>query len=139
MPKKYKKSRKNRSIKKGGFFGWFSRKAPIVGEQCDPNNLPNLKTPDELQMNYQQCCPKSFFGSKNSSPYCKQVDLNYQASVQEEEMNKEYIGIEPEEVYQMKEQEIPQVQLQGPTIKGGRKTKRKQRKVKKSRKNKLKK
>lgn len=117
--------------KKGGFFGLFSRKAPVVGEQCDPNNLPNLKTSDELQMNYQQCCPKSFFGFKNSSPYCKQVDLNYKASIQGEEMNKEYVGVEPEEIYQIKEADMPQPQiLKGGKKKNGRRSRKIRRKTK---------
>ena len=30
-----------------------------------------------MKDNYQKCCPKSMFGSKNSSPYCKQLDLNF--------------------------------------------------------------
>jgi hypothetical protein len=106
--------------KKGGFFGLFSRKAPIVDmTQCDPNNLPNLKSADELKLNYQQCCPKKLFGFKNRSPYCKQVDLNYQAALENEKMNEEYIDIEPQDVYTMKQQEEnnmlpqPQVKLSG--------------------------
>ena len=49
---------------------------------CDPNNLVNIKDAVSLKNNYDKCCPakKSWFGTKkNDSPYCKQVDLNYQA------------------------------------------------------------
>jgi hypothetical protein len=117
--RKHMKKRRTRS-KKGGFFGLFSRKAPIVDSaQCDPNNLPNLRSADELKLNYQQCCPKKLFGFKNKSPYCKQVDLNYQAALENERINEEYVGVEPEDVYAIKQQEEqnmlpePQVKLTG--------------------------
>jgi hypothetical protein len=118
------KKRRTRS-KKGGFFGLFSRKAPIVDStQCEPNNLPNLRSADELKLNYQQCCPKKMFGFKNKSPYCKQVDLNYQAALENEKMNQEYIGVEPEDIYNIKQQE-QQNMLPNPQVKlnGGKKRK----------------
>lgn len=48
--------------------------------ECDPNNLVNIKTEKEMHTNYHKCCPKSYFGFKNKSPYCKQLDLNFQAA-----------------------------------------------------------
>jgi len=83
-----------------------------------------LRTADELKLNYQQCCPKKMFGFKNKSPYCKQVDLNYQNALENEKMNQEYIGVEPEDVYTMKQQEtnnmLPQPQL---NLNGGKRRK----------------
>lgn len=122
--RKNTKRRRTRS-KKGGFFGLFSRKAPIVDStQCDPNNLSNLRSADELKLNYQQCCPKKLFGFKNKSPYCKQVDLNYQAALENEKMNQEYIGVEPEDIYNIKQRE-QQNMLPNPQVKlnGGKKRK----------------
>lgn len=112
------KTNRKTCSKKGGFFGLFSRKAPVINEeQCNPNNLPNLQTTDELKLNYQQCCPKKMFGFKNKSPYCKQVDLNYQSALEKEKMNEEYIGVEPEDIYDMKQNAsqmpVPELQLQG--------------------------
>lgn len=123
--KKYTK-RNKRSHKKykrgGGFFDFFSGKssAPVVPDNCNPNNLSQLKTPDQLRENYKTCCPKTFFGMrKNSSPYCKQVELNMNAAVKEEGLQKEYVGMEPMEVAALRnvpgaempvEQQAPNVQ-----------------------------
>ena len=83
------KSRRNSKLKniskrnrKGGFF--FSKKIAPTSE-CDINNLSTLskdmgdgKDPlTKMKNNYQKCCPKDFTGRKNSSPYCKQLDMNY--------------------------------------------------------------
>ena len=96
------KSKKNRSFskkgKKGGYF--FSNKNKNVAplSECDPNNLSSIKGSTDLHENYQKCCPKKMFGRKNSSPYCKQVDLNFKAALKEENDAKEYHGYEPDEI-----------------------------------------
>jgi len=80
------KSRKNRNHsrrnKKGGFF-FSSPKA--TSSECDVNNLTNLSKDmgddqdplTKMRTNYQKCCPKDFMGRKNSSPYCKQLNMNF--------------------------------------------------------------
>ena len=77
-------------------------KPPQNVSQCEANNLVNLKTPDEIHANYQVCCPKKFF-MKNSSPYCKQVDLNFQAARKNKSINNEYAGLsdDPMKVHSM--------------------------------------
>jgi len=107
------KSRKNtnnrkkytRRNKKGGFS--FGSKPSYVAPSgdCDPNNLTSIKGSRALHENYQKCCPKGMFGTKNSSPYCKQLDLNFQAAYKAENDANEYHGYQPEQVYQMKQQE----------------------------------
>ncbi len=42
------------------------------------------------------------FGTKNSSPYCKQLDLNFQAALKDENESNEYQGFQPDEAYEMK-------------------------------------
>ena len=74
----FKKNKKTRKSLKGGFF--FSNKVNQSG-QCDVNKLTELKTSEEMHQNYQTCCPKGMFGTKNSSAYCKQLDLNFQAKL----------------------------------------------------------
>lgn len=72
-----KHTRKN---KKGGFF--FSKNDYVApSTECDPNNLASISGSNALHENYQKCCPKGIFGTKNSSPYCKQVDLNFQSAL----------------------------------------------------------
>ena len=96
--------RYSRKIKKGGFF--FNKNSYVVpSEKCDPNKLTTIKGSQALHSNYQLCCPKGSFGTKNTSPYCKQVDLNFQAALKEENEAKGYVGFEPDEVYQMKQQD----------------------------------
>lgn len=96
-----KKSRKN---KKGGrLFSQNNYLAP--SGDCDPNNLTSIQGSKALHENYQKCCPKGFMGSKNTSPYCKQVDLNFQAARKAENDANEYHGYNPNDVYQMKQQE----------------------------------
>jgi hypothetical protein len=74
--KTLKQNKKQRGkSRKGGFFGFFASK-PATG--CDPNNLDNLKTVDQMNANYQTCCPKTWYGSKNSSGYCKQLEYRIQ-------------------------------------------------------------
>lgn len=118
-----KKNRKNKGKKiGGGFFDFFSSKPkvvpmqPQIQTQCDPNNLSQLTTPEELHSNYQLCCPKKMFGFKNGSAYCKQVDLNYQAALKSKNDANEYQGYSPEEVYNKKQNPS--------TINGGKKTRK---------------
>lgn len=107
--KMYKKSkrtsRRSKKIKRGGgLFDFFTGSKKVVPSQCDPNNLSQLKTSEQLRENYQTCCPKTFFGMrKNSSPYCKQVELNANAAVEGEGLEKQFVGAEPLEVAEMKD------------------------------------
>jgi hypothetical protein len=99
--RKHKKTHKRRTYKRGGgFFDFFSSKsATVVPENCNPNNLSQLKSSQQLRENYQTCCPKTMFGlKKNSSPYCKQIELNMNAAVKGEGLEKEYVGMDPMEV-----------------------------------------
>jgi len=91
---------------KGGFINFFSNKNKNVSSECDPNNLSMVKGSQSLQEKYQQCCPKSFWGSKNSSAYCKQLDLNYQSATKEENDRNAFVDVEPEDEYQMRQTNI---------------------------------
>ena len=71
-----KKRSHSRRYKKGGFF---FNKPNVLPSDCDPNQLSMIKDSNEMHAQYQKCCPKTFFGSKNSSPYCKQLELNFNA------------------------------------------------------------
>jgi hypothetical protein len=81
--KKYhKKTRKNH---KGGFVNFFSKKSVAPLEECDINNLSSLSKDmgdgvdplNKMHANYQKCCPKNYLGQLNSSPYCKQLKMNF--------------------------------------------------------------
>jgi hypothetical protein len=72
--KRNKRNNKRGKSKKGGFFGLFKDNH---NSECEPNNLNNLETSNELHSEYQKCCPKSWYGRKNNSQYCKDIDLNY--------------------------------------------------------------
>ena len=97
--------RRSRKTKKGGFLNFFSSKPTVLPSECDTNQLSSIRGSDALHANYQKCCPKSFFGTKNSSPYCKQLDLNFQSSLKGENDANEYPGTDPMEQYQMKQNE----------------------------------
>jgi hypothetical protein len=83
------KSRKNRNIsrrnRKGGFL--FGPSKVASSTECDVNNLSSLSKDmgdgqdplTKMRANYQKCCPKDFMGRKNSSPYCKQLNMNFDA------------------------------------------------------------
>lgn len=83
----YMKSRKNRNIskrnRKGGFL--FSNSKVASSSECDINNLSTISKDMgdgqdplvKMRTNYQKCCPKDFMGRKNTSPYCKQLNMNY--------------------------------------------------------------
>lgn len=105
-----KRDRKNKSKRTrrhhkrgGGLFDFFRGNAAVVPDNCDPMKLTELKSSQEMRSKYQQCCPKKYFGMvKNSSPYCKQLDLNFKAAVESEGLQKQYVGMEePVEVAQM--------------------------------------
>ena len=124
------KSKRNKSLrklnKKGGFF---SSKPTIVPSDCDPNQLSMIKDYTEMHAKYQKCCPKGIFGSKNSSPYCKQLDLNFQAAIKMKNMNedaKEYEGLDTEDVEEIKQYSNNSFNKPKPWYKfwGGKKTKR---------------
>ena len=87
MPNKKTVKRNKRNSKrsrgrnrKGGFFGLFEDKHNTGNIACNPNNLANLKSSYEIKQNIDTCCPKSWYGRKNNSPYCKQLNLNYDAA-----------------------------------------------------------
>jgi hypothetical protein len=79
--RRHKRSSKN---KKGGLFGFFESKHNSSNPACNINNLSNLKSPEQIHSNYQTCCPKGTFGTKNSSPYCKQLELNLRPAITNE-------------------------------------------------------
>jgi hypothetical protein len=114
-----KRSRRNI---KGGFFS-TNNSVPLLQEECDPNKLSMIKGSQDLHANYQKCCPKGSFGTKNSSPYCKQVDLNFQASIKSENDANEYQGFEPEQVQQMQQQQ-PEPKKPWYKFWGGKKTRK---------------
>jgi hypothetical protein len=92
-----KRSRRNI---KGGFFPSNNYEPIASSDECDPNKLSMIKGSEDLHANYQKCCPKGTFGTKNSSPYCKQVDLNFQATIKSDNDANEYKGFEPEQAQQ---------------------------------------
>lgn len=109
----FKKNKKGGKSLKGGFFSNNSSTVSYPGE-CDVNQLSLSKTPEELHKKYQACCPKGSFGTKNTSPYCKQLDLKFQAALTGSNNANEYHGYEPEEVYNMRQndtQPVPAAQL----------------------------
>ena len=78
--KRNKRTSKMSRSRKGGFFGLFDDKHNTGNIACNPNNLANLKSSYEIKQNIDTCCPKSWYGRKNNSPYCKQLNLNYDAA-----------------------------------------------------------
>lgn len=80
-----RKARRSRKTKKGGLFGMFNKKPVVPSSECDVNNLSLLSkdTGDgqdpltKMHNNYLKCCPKNFLGQYNSSPYCKQLKMNF--------------------------------------------------------------
>ena len=108
--KSYKKmrNRRSRKNKKGGFF--FGSKPTTIAPsaECNPNNLVNIQGSEALHANYQKCCPKGFMGTKNSSPYCKQLDLNFQAALKSENDAKGYAGMSLDEAQEL-EMNLPPI------------------------------
>jgi hypothetical protein len=116
----------------------------------DPNVRISTEDPYELQRNYQTCCPKSRFGFKNSSPFCKklanqfkmlQEAKNYETKQVFEKDNSRYMNHDEDEDYYKPRNAIthPEEEEFGPEFQGkvnelgGRKP-RKSRKSRKSRK-----
>jgi len=95
--RRYKKT--SRKTKKGGIF--YRNKYIVPSDECEPNKLTSIKGSKALHANYQKCCPKGMFGTKNSSPYCKQLDLNYQSAIKGENDANQYHGFEDEDVNKM--------------------------------------
>ena len=91
MKTKSHNKRSRRNIK-GGFFPSNNYEPIASSDECDPNNLSMIKGSQDLQANYQKCCPKGIDGTTNSSPYCKQVDLNLQVEIKPENNANEYQG-----------------------------------------------
>lgn len=99
--KKLRNNNKSRKNKKGGFFFGSKPSTVIPSAECDPNNLVNIQGSDALHANYQKCCPKGFMGRKNSSPYCRQLDLNFQAELKSENDAKGYVGMSMDEAQEL--------------------------------------
>jgi len=102
--KNHKSKSKSRKYKRGGgMFDFFLGKsatttppvtpvtpvvtptvAPVVTSSCDPLKISDLLTAEEIHSKNQSCCPKSRLGIKNNSPYCKQLELNFQSKLNAE-------------------------------------------------------
>lgn len=125
------KLRKNGRSKRGGFLWLFNKNKQqdynkvMPADECNPNNLTQLRSTQELHAQYQKCCPKTWYGTKNSSPYCKQIDLNFQGLQTGRNNMNEYHGYSPEEVYNMRNQPS--------NFRGGKKTQRRKSNKNKSR------
>jgi hypothetical protein len=92
--RRYRKSKKffSRRNRKGGEYNYSDTSNQYQENNtslnnCDLTNLSNIHGTEALHANYQKCCPKGTFGSKNTSPYCKQLDLNFQAALKAEQGN----------------------------------------------------
>ena len=111
--KNMRKNKKSRKNKKGGFF--FGSKPTVApSAECDPNNLVNIQGSQALHANYQTCCPKGFFGTKNSSPYCRQLDLNFQAALKSENDALGYAGMSMEQAQSFEQMPISNNPLSEP-------------------------
>ena len=96
-----RKNRNNsRKNKKGGFF--FGTPKVVSLPECDVNNLSTISKDMgdgqdpliKMRANYQKCCPKDFMGRKNSSPYCKQLNMNFQSQANYQRDIEGYYGDE---------------------------------------------
>ena len=47
-----------------------------------------------MHENYLKCCPKGFMGRKNTSPYCKQLNMNFDSLSQYKRDIEGYYGDE---------------------------------------------
>jgi len=94
--KRYTKNKRYLKSRKGGFFKFFSNKPKVVPSECDQNKLSMLKDSKSMHANYQTCCPKNWMGKKNSSPYCKQLDLNFNAAIKGANINAGVYGTSDE-------------------------------------------
>jgi hypothetical protein len=75
-----KRNSKRGKSRKGGFFGFFKDKHNEQNPQCNPNNLVKLTSTIDIKNKIDTCCPKSWYGRKNNSPYCKELDQKYDAA-----------------------------------------------------------
>jgi len=58
-----------------------------IDDDCNIMNLSTLSKDmgdgqeplKKMKLNYEKCCPKNVLGQKNSSPYCKQLNMTYDA------------------------------------------------------------
>ena len=58
-----------------------------IDDDCNIMNLSTLSKDmgdgqeplKKMKLNYEKCCPKNVLGQKNSSPYCKQLSMTYDA------------------------------------------------------------
>ena len=72
-----------RRLKQVGVF--FGKSKSVSSAYCDIMNLSSLSKDmgdcqdpvKKMREIYQKCCPKKFMGRKNSSPYCKQLNMNF--------------------------------------------------------------
>jgi hypothetical protein len=133
-------SRKSRRHLKGGFINFFSKKPVASSAECDINNLSTISKDmgdgqnpvTKMHANYQKCCPKDSFGRYNSSPYCKQLKMNFDTQVQYQRDISGYYGDETDvsKIKQtMNEQSLPPKPAAKPWYKlwGGKTRKHKRR------------
>lgn len=141
--RKSRRQRKNKSRRQykrgGGLFDFFRGTASVAPNDCDPMKLTQLTSSEEMRNKYQQCCPKKYFGMvKNNTPYCKQLDLNFKSAVEREGMQKQYVGVEPDEVAQMQNAPMlsapaPAMQMDSPVVGGKKRRMRKTRRIRRNR------
>lgn len=73
---------KKRSMRRGG--GFFFNSANENNAVCNINQVNQLTTSEAMHQNYQTCCPKTSMGTKNTSPYCVQLEKNFQNALNKE-------------------------------------------------------
>jgi hypothetical protein len=138
--RRYKRvNKRSRRNLKGGFLNFFSKKPIASSSDCDVNNLSTISKDmgdgqdpvNKMHTNYQKCCPKDSFGKYNSSPYCKQLKMNFDTQVQYKRDITGYYGDETD-VSKIKETMQSPVAPSKPWYKiWGGKTKRHKRRSKK--------
>jgi hypothetical protein len=65
-------------------------------------NVSSFKNEYGLQKHYEKCCPKGFFGRKNSSKYCKEID----AAISEKRQQAEDNAVEVAAIYDDGKQDV---------------------------------
>ena len=78
--KRTKKNSKRSKSRKGGFLNNFFKTEEPNHPDCNPNNLVNLTSRNAIKGKIDTCCPKNWYGRKNNSNYCRQLDKNYDAA-----------------------------------------------------------
>lgn len=114
--KSYRKLHKNKSRSRRNKRGGFFTSKVVSSSECDVNKLSSLSKDMgdgqdplvKMRNNYQKCCPINF-GMKNTSPYCKQLDLNYKAQAQYKSDISGYYGSETDvgKIKQIMNQPVP--------------------------------